>query len=110
MSTSAEPDLEEKLRLPCLATGTPQPATTRAAAVETLKVPEPSPPVPTVSMAPGGASIAQGLGAHGARGAGDLVDGLAAHAQRHQEARPSATASALPDIMRVEGGGGLVLG
>ena len=58
---SAEPDFDEKLRLPCLATGTPQPATTSAAAVEMLKVPAPSPPVPTVSMAPGGASIGSAL-------------------------------------------------
>ena len=83
---SAEPDFDEKLRLPCLATGTPQPATTSAAAVEMLKVPAPSPPVPTVSMAPGGRVDRQRLGAHGARGAGDLGDGLAAHAQRHEEA------------------------
>jgi hypothetical protein len=31
--TSAEPDREDRLRLPCLATGTPAPATTIAAAV-----------------------------------------------------------------------------
>src|SRR4051794_29391811 len=34
------------LRLPCLATGIPAPASTNAAAVETLSEPEPSPPVP----------------------------------------------------------------
>src|SRR6202040_3763656 len=45
-NTSAAPDFEEKARLPCLATGTPQPATTSALAVEMLKVPDPSPPVP----------------------------------------------------------------
>src|ERR1043165_5099705 len=61
VSTSAAPDFDEKARLPCLATGTPQPATTRALAVEILKVPEASPPVPTVSMVPGGASIASAL-------------------------------------------------
>src|SRR2546429_174669 len=61
ISTSAEPDCEESARLPCLATGTPQPATTRALAVEMLKLPEPSPPVPTVSIVPGGASIASAL-------------------------------------------------
>ena len=48
---SAEPDLDDKARLPCLATGTPQAATTSAAAVETLKVPDASPPVPQVSSA-----------------------------------------------------------
>ena len=36
-------------RLPCLTTGTPQAATTIAAAVEMLTVPAPSPPVPHVS-------------------------------------------------------------
>src|SRR5665213_2175741 len=53
---SAAPDFDEKVRLPCLATGTPAPATTSAAAVETLRVPWPSPPVPTMSTAPSGAS------------------------------------------------------
>jgi len=57
-NTSAEPDPEESARLPCLATGTPQLATTSALAVEMLKLPEASPPVPQVSIAPGGASIA----------------------------------------------------
>ncbi len=37
-------------RLPCLTTGTPQAATTIAAAVEILTVPAPSPPVPQVSI------------------------------------------------------------
>ena len=36
VSTSAAPELEDSARLPCLATGTPQPATTSAAAVEML--------------------------------------------------------------------------
>ena len=36
VSTSAAPDLEVKARLPCLATGTPAPATTKAEQVETL--------------------------------------------------------------------------
>src|SRR5437773_307092 len=40
----------EDERLPCLATFSPAPATTKAVAVETLKVPEASPPVPQVSM------------------------------------------------------------
>ena len=61
VSTSAEPDFDDSARLPCLATGTPQPATTSALAVEMLKLPEPSPPVPQVSIVPGGASIATAL-------------------------------------------------
>jgi hypothetical protein len=40
-----------------LATGTPQAATTMAAPVEMFQVPAASPPVPQVSMAPGGASM-----------------------------------------------------
>ena len=43
-------DAEETARLPCLATGTPAPATTNAVVVEMLKVCSPSPPVPQVSM------------------------------------------------------------
>src|SRR5215470_2394753 len=53
-TTSAEPQSEAPLspdieRLPCLATLSPAPATTNAVAVETLNVPEASPPVPHVS-------------------------------------------------------------
>ena len=47
--TSAEPLLLVIPRFPCLATGTPAPAVMNAAAVETLKLPLPSPPVPHVS-------------------------------------------------------------
>src|SRR4029079_6936255 len=55
-STSAAPDFEDSARLPCLATGTPAPATISAAQVETLYEPQGSPPVPTTSMASGGAA------------------------------------------------------
>src|SRR5947209_8240497 len=54
-STSAAPERDDSARLPCLATGTPQPATMKEAQVETLTEPEPSPPVPTTSTASGGA-------------------------------------------------------
>src|SRR5436190_11788363 len=54
-STSAAPERDDSARLPCFATGTPQPATMRAAQVETLTEPEPSPPVPTTSTASAGA-------------------------------------------------------
>src|SRR5215470_18471074 len=54
-STSAAPERDDKARLPCLATGTPAPATMKAAQVETLTEPDPSPPVPTISIASGGA-------------------------------------------------------
>ena len=48
-NTSALPELLETDLFPCLATGTPVPATTNAAVVEMLKVWETSPPVPHVS-------------------------------------------------------------
>src|SRR5215213_8508922 len=48
-STSAEPDRLVAARLPCLATGSPAPAMTKAAAVETLKVFAVLEPVPAVS-------------------------------------------------------------
>ena len=47
--TSAEPQMEVTARFPCLATRTPAAAATRAAAVEMLKLPLASPPVPQVS-------------------------------------------------------------
>ncbi len=48
-TTSALPHWLETERLPCLATFTPAPATTKAVVVETLNVLVPSPPVPHVS-------------------------------------------------------------
>src|SRR5579883_1095806 len=55
-STSAAPERDDSARLPCLATGTPAPATINAAQVEMLNEPEASPPVPTTSMASAGAA------------------------------------------------------
>src|SRR6201996_7922656 len=54
-STSAAPERDDSARLPCLATGTPAPATMKEAQVEALTEPEPSPPVPTISTASAGA-------------------------------------------------------
>ena len=54
-STSADPELLEIARLPCLATGTPPAETTNDAAVLMLKVFAPSPPVPHRSTAFSGA-------------------------------------------------------
>ena len=54
-STSAAPERDDNARLPCLATGTPAPATISAAQVEMLNEPDASPPVPTTSMASAGA-------------------------------------------------------
>ena len=85
-STSAAPLLEEAARLPCLATGTLQAAHTNATAVEIFER--------AGLVAAGAAHIdrvgqggdAQHLLAHRGDGAGDLVDRLAAHPHRHQEA------------------------
>ncbi len=56
-NTSALPQRLDTDRLPCLATFTPQAATTSAAADEMLNVPDRSPPVPQVSnTSPGGAA------------------------------------------------------
>ena len=49
-STSALPLAPDAARLPCYAMFPPAPATTKAAAVEILNVPIPSPPVPQVSI------------------------------------------------------------
>ena len=57
-SASEAPDFELRLRLPCFATTAPAPAATNAAAVEMFSVPLPSPPVPTMSIAPSGARTA----------------------------------------------------
>ncbi len=51
--TSALPHRLEADRLPCLATGRPQAATTTAAPLDRFKVWEPSPPVPHVSTTTG---------------------------------------------------------
>ena len=58
--TSADPVREEAARPPCLHTGTPAPATIRAAIVETLIVPARSPPVPQVSTSLPGQLIGDG--------------------------------------------------
>ena len=52
VSTSAAPLVEEAARLPCLASFTPQAATTSDTAVEMLRLCMPSPPVPHTSNAP----------------------------------------------------------
>ena len=73
------PDSDDTARLPCLAMGTPAAAATIAVAVEMLNVPCTSPPVPQVSIVPGGASTATHPRAHGAHEAGQLLRRLAAH-------------------------------
>ena len=60
-STSALPHFEVKERLPCFATRTPPAATTRAAAVEMLKVDTSPPPVPQVSTSAPRSSASTGI-------------------------------------------------
>src|SRR3546814_11002699 len=59
-STSALPDEDDALRLPCLAILTPAAAATNMAAVEILKVWEPSPPVPHMSSRFSGSGVLTG--------------------------------------------------
>ena len=75
---------EEIDRLPCLATGTPAPATTKATQVEILCVPLASPPVPQVSMRLP-ARAPWWRVAHGAGSAGDFLHRLAADPHAHQQ-------------------------
>ena len=90
-STSAEPVREDAARPPCLQTGTPAPATTRAAMVETLMVPARSPPVPQVStsLRPHVVGDGHGLGhlEHGPQHAGELLGRLALAPQPEDERR-----------------------
>ena len=72
-------------RLPCLATGTPAAATTRAEVVEMLNVPELSPPVPTTSIVPAGASTRRTRSRIAVAKPAELLDRLAAHPEGDQE-------------------------
>ena len=63
------PHLLDAARLPCLATGTPAPATTNPAVVEMLNVWAPSPPVPQVSTVRGSRHGAVTAAARSARAA-----------------------------------------
>ncbi len=94
--TSAEPHFEVMLRLPCFATRTPAPATTKAVAVEMLNVPLASPPVPQVStsasrpvplVSEDGTSVKiewDSGSANGFRKSHNLFDGFDLHVQRDQ--------------------------
>ena len=81
-STSALPHRDEAARLPCLATGHPAPAATSAAAVEMLKVPAPSPPVPHVSTASTESGTTVAWARIDSTMPGELVNRLALRAQR----------------------------
>jgi hypothetical protein len=88
-STSALPDFDDTLRLPCLATLAPAAAATNIDAVEILKVCEPSPPVPTMSTKMRRVRRrrpARELAHHRGR-AGDLADGFLLHPQAGEDRR-----------------------
>src|SRR3990170_7711378 len=97
-STSAEPEREEIDRLPCLATGTPAPATTKAAQVEILCVPLASPPVPQVSMAPSGARTLTAR-ARMARAAPAISSTVSPRARIPISNAPTCTSVAAPDMI-----------
>ena len=85
-STSALPHWLDTDRLPCLAIRMPHAARTIADAVEMLKVPDRSPPVPQVSnTAPGGGVIGDRIRAHGLREADELGRPLAFHAEADEQ-------------------------
>ena len=75
-STSALPHLLDAARFPCLATGTPAPAATNAAAVEMLIVCAPSPPVPTMSSTSGNPCSTRTLRSRIARAAPTISSGV----------------------------------
>ena len=71
-STSAVPHLDDDARLPCLHTGTPAPATTSAAIVETFTECDASPPVPTMSIARAATSFGNSIRPEAARTASSI--------------------------------------
>jgi hypothetical protein len=98
--TSCEPERDDRARLPCLATFTPQAARISAAEVDTLTEPEPSPPVPQLSSSTGkSVSTRNHALAHGQGSAHHFVDGFALHAQGRQQAHPTCAGVAAPSMI-----------
>ncbi len=81
------PACDDAARLPCFTTRAPAPAATSAAIVETLIVPDRSPPVPHVSIAPSATSTWVAYRCIGADERGELVLRLTLRAQRDDECR-----------------------
>src|ERR1700722_12688172 len=98
-STSAAPERDDSARLPCLATGTPTPATMKAAQVETFTEPEPSPPVPTTSTAPAGA-LTFSILARTAETAPVISSTVSPRTRSAINRPPSCDGVASPDIIR----------
>ena len=107
--TSLAPDFEEAARLPCLATGTPQAAVINAASVEILNVPCPSPPVPTMSIAPAGATTRSIFRRSAATAPVSSADALPPHPEPHQKPAELGRSDAARED-QLEGGFRLVLG
>ena len=98
-STSMLPARLEAARLPCFATGTPAPATTKAAAVETLKVPAPSPPVPQVSTVRASLQRAVTACARSARAAATISATVSPFVRMATSSAAIPTAVALPSTI-----------
>src|SRR6185312_5939632 len=98
-STSAAPERDDSARLPCLATGTPVPATMKDAQVDTLTDPEPSPPVPTTSTALAGA-LTFNIFARTAETAPVISSTVSPRTRSAINSPPSCEGVASPDIMR----------
>src|SRR5580700_8721187 len=98
-STSAAPERDDSARLPCLATGTPVPATMKEAQVDTLTDPEPSPPVPTTSTAPAGA-FTRNILARTADTAPVISSTVSPRTRSAINSPPNCEGVASPDIMR----------
>ena len=91
--TSAEPHFELILRLPCLATRTPAPATTNAVAVEILKVPR--------GVAAGAAGVDQRVAFRAADVQGGVfVKGQRLAAARMASAKPTISSTVSPFMCR----------
>lgn len=76
--TSAVPHFDEAARAPCLQTGTPAPAVTMAAMVDTLIECDRSPPVPTMSTADARSSSSSGTSSPAASTASSRPDSSSA--------------------------------
>ena len=102
--TSAVPHSDDAPRAPCLHTGTPAPATTMAAIVDTLIECERSPPVPTMSTARRPQVVAQrhqlGGRQHRVEQPGQLVGGLALGPQGDDEADQLGRRGPVPEDRR----------
>ena len=107
-STSALPQVPLAERLPCLATGTPQAATTNDATVEMLKVPAPSPPVPQVSTAP--CDVSGTARARIARAKPTTSSSVSPRAAIAARSAPIWAGVASPSMIEPIAGAGLVLG